>query len=159
MGAPDGRGAARVVCYAPGGAGKIRVDGRALADGETLNPTRPIALEIEGIGTITIAPGQSEGAEDDAADLAAQQRSSSRALLRKHAAPPRWRKPSGALAERRALRGAAGRGDRAAQGAAPEGSSGLKRVHAELAAARRICWAPAPTRTPERAGLARAGAR
>ena len=57
--------------YLPGGAGKVRLDGRALADGETLNPAQPVTLEIEGIGTITIAPGQSDDVAADEADLAA----------------------------------------------------------------------------------------
>ena len=51
--------------------GKIRLDGRALKDGETLNPTEAVVLDIEGVGTVTIAPGRSEGLAEDEADLAA----------------------------------------------------------------------------------------
>jgi hypothetical protein len=58
--------------YLPGAAGRIKVDGRALADGETFAPTRAVTLDIDGIGTITIAPGQSGDVAEDEADLAAR---------------------------------------------------------------------------------------
>ncbi len=48
------------LAYAPGAAGKVKVDGRALADGEVLQPARPITLEIAGIGVLT---GQVETGE------------------------------------------------------------------------------------------------
>lgn len=57
------------IAYQPGSAGKIRIDGRPVADGEELTPSRLVALEIEGIGTITIDPAVSETVEDDQADL------------------------------------------------------------------------------------------
>jgi uncharacterized protein YhaN len=56
------------VAYFAGAAGRLVADGRALDDGEVLHPTRPLTLTIAGIGTVTIAPGQSS---DVAADEAA----------------------------------------------------------------------------------------
>ncbi len=46
------------IAYDRSAKAKITVDGRALADGETLNPTKPVALAIEGVGVVTVAPGQ-----------------------------------------------------------------------------------------------------
>ena len=57
------------IAYLPGSVGKIRIDGRPVVDGEELTPSRLVALEIEGIGTITIDPAVSETVEDDKADL------------------------------------------------------------------------------------------
>lgn len=61
------------IAYAPGAAGKITVDGRPLQDGETLSTSRPLALEIAGIGTITVAPGQSGETAADEEDKAAHE--------------------------------------------------------------------------------------
>jgi chromosome segregation ATPase len=62
------------VAYAPGGKGKIKIDGRALKDGERLNPTQAVVLDIEGVGTVTVAPGRSQGLAEAEADLAAHEK-------------------------------------------------------------------------------------
>ena len=59
------------ISYEPGGVGKILADGRPLPDGALLTPSRPLALYIEGVGTITVDPAVSESIEEDEADLAA----------------------------------------------------------------------------------------
>lgn len=57
------------IAYQPAGAGKIRVDGSPLADGAVLVPSRPVSLEIDGIGTIAIDPNVPDSIEEDQADL------------------------------------------------------------------------------------------
>lgn len=57
------------IAYSAGGAGRIKVAGHSLADGQTLSPSRPVVIEIEGIGTITVDPALSESAEHDQSDL------------------------------------------------------------------------------------------
>ncbi len=57
------------VTYQPGAAGKIRIGGKAVDDGTVLTPSRPLTLEIEGIGAITIDPAVSESVEADKANL------------------------------------------------------------------------------------------
>ena len=59
------------IAYLPDGAGKIRVDGNALQEGAILVPSRPMSLEIDGIGTIAIDPNVSDSIEEDQADLEA----------------------------------------------------------------------------------------
>nr|PZN84203.1 MAG: hypothetical protein DIU57_08850 [Pseudomonadota bacterium] len=59
------------IAYEPGGVGKLVVDGRPLADGAVLTPSRPLTIRIAGIGTIAIDPAVSESVEEDKADLEA----------------------------------------------------------------------------------------
>lgn len=59
------------ITYQSGAAGKIRTGGKAVDDGAVLTPSRPLTLEIEGIGAITIDPAVSESIEEDQADLEA----------------------------------------------------------------------------------------
>ena len=59
--------------YASGGEGKMRLDGRKLAHGETIEPDRRLVFVIEGVGSISVEPGAVEGRDDMAADLAAHQ--------------------------------------------------------------------------------------
>ncbi|MTD93821.1 AAA family ATPase [Hyphomicrobium sp. xq] len=120
------------LAYAPGAAGKVRVDGRPLADGEMLQPTRPITLEIAGIGVITIAPGQSDDVAQDEADLAAHRRTLAKLLQSAGAAT--LDDAERLLAERRD--GEARLSDATARlkASAPEGMDRLQRSHAELAA-------------------------
>jgi energy-coupling factor transporter ATP-binding protein EcfA2 len=120
------------LAYAPGAAGKVRVDGRPLADGEMLQPTRPIMLEIAGIGVITIAPGQSDDVAQDEADLAAHSRALEKLLQSAGAAT--LDDADRLLAERRD--GEARLSDATARlkASAPEGIDKLRRSHGELAA-------------------------
>jgi DNA repair exonuclease SbcCD ATPase subunit len=128
--------------YLPGGAGKIRLDGRALADGETLNPARPVTLEIEGIGTITIAPGQSADVADDEADLEAH--SEQLAGLLKRTGTESLDEAEARLAERRESEAKLGAAVAQLKASAPEGLDRLQRTHAELAAQAASLDAPAP---------------
>ncbi len=120
------------LAYEPGAAGKVRVDGRAFADGELLQPTRPVTLEIAGIGVITIAPGQSDNVADDEANLATHRQQLAAHL--KHAGAATLADAERLLAARREgearLREASGN----LKAFAPEGIDRLQRAHAELAA-------------------------
>ncbi len=57
------------IAYTAGGAGRMRADGQALQDGAQLMPARPLVIDIDGIGTITIDPALSENAQADHAEL------------------------------------------------------------------------------------------
>ena len=127
--------------YRPGGAGKIKVDGRALADGETMHPAQPITLDIEGVGTITIAPGQSNDVANDKTALAAR-RGQLAALLQRAGA--------GSLDEaerlhvaRREIEGKLLEAMAQLKSSAPEGIERLQRAHAELATQAAALGAPA----------------
>lgn len=50
------------IAYLPAGRGRIRIAGTALADDARITIGEPIKIEIEGVGTITVSPGQSDGA-------------------------------------------------------------------------------------------------
>lgn len=119
------------LAYAPGGAGKIRLDGRPLADGEVLNPTGAVTLEIEGIGTITIAPGQSDDFAQDEADLAAH-RQQLAALLNRIGAPT-LEEAEQLLTARREIEAKLAEAAAQLKARAPEGFDRLQRLHAELA--------------------------
>jgi DNA repair exonuclease SbcCD ATPase subunit len=138
------------IAYARGGAGKIRVAGKVVADGETIHPTRAIALEIEGIGVITIAPGQSEGAEDDAADSAALQAQLSDLLREMGAAS--IEDAERRTDERRALQTQLAEVNAQLRARAPDGLERLEAVHAELAK-RTALLGPAPIRSQEEQAL------
>jgi AAA domain len=133
------------IAYAKGGAGKLKTGGRALDDGETLNPTSLLAIEIEGIGTITVAPGQGEGVADDAADLAAHEQQLAELLQRAGASSVEDAETR--AAERRALETELAAAKHDLKSAAPEGIEHLERAHAQLAGA--VPKADAPSRTPE----------
>jgi hypothetical protein len=119
------------LAYAPGAVGKVKVDGRPLADGEMLQPTRSITLEIAGIGVLTIAPGQSDDVAQDEADLTAHRRMLAKLLQNAGAAT--LEDAERLLTERR--EGEARLSDATARlkASAPEGIDKLKRSHAELA--------------------------
>ena len=127
--------------YRPEGAGKIKVDGRALADGETMHPTQPITLDIEGVGTITIAPGQS----NDVARRRDRFGGASRPACR--AAEAR----GGCFLDdaerlhvaRREIEGKLLEATAQLKSSAPEGIERLQRAHAELAAQADALGAPA----------------
>ena len=135
------------ISYARGGAGKIRVAGKAVVDGETIHPTRAIALEIEGIGVITIVPGHSD-AEDDAA---AAQRAQLSDLLRKMGAAS-LEDAERRVDERRALQTQLAEVNGQLRARAPDGLERLEAIHAELAK-RATLLGPSPTRTPEQLDL------
>jgi hypothetical protein len=138
------------ISYARGGAGKIRIDGKALAQGETLHPARAIALEIEGVGVITIAPGQSEGADDDAADIAAHKAQLADLLRRMGAAS--LEEAEHRAEERRALQARLAEATAQLQAGAPDGLERLEAVHADLAR-RAALLGPPPARTPDELAL------
>ena len=127
--------------YRPGGAGKIKVDGRVLADGETMHPTQLITLDIEGVGTITIAPGQSKDVANDEADLVAH-REQLAALLKRAGATSLGDAESLNIA-RREVEGKLVEATARLKSSAPEGIERLQRAHAELAAQAAALGAPA----------------
>ncbi len=128
--------------YLPDGAGKVRLEGRALADGETLNPSRPVTLEIEGIGTLTVAPGQSADVADDEAALAAHREQL--AALLKRAGTVSLEEAEARLVERRESEAGLAAAVAQLKASAPEGLDRLQRMHAELAAQAASLDAPAP---------------
>ena len=131
------------VAYARGVKGKIKVAGRALVDGETLNPTKPVALEIEGIGVVTVAPGRSESMAEDETDLAAHRTQAKELLGRIGAAS--IEEAEQRLAERREIAGRLAEVSARLETLVPDGLERLERAHAALAAQS----AAAPERTLE----------
>jgi AAA domain len=129
------------IAYARGGKGKIKVDGRVLVDGETLNPTRPLALEIEGIGVVTVAPGRSESMAEDEADLAAHKAQLVDLLGRIGAASVDEAEQR--LNARREIESRLAETGARLKMLAPDGFERLQRAHAELSA--RSGAAPTPT--------------
>ncbi len=138
------------ITYAAGGAGKIRIGGKAVAHGATIQPTQPITLEIEGVGVITVAPGQSEGAGDDTADMAAHE-AQLRDLLRKMGAAS-LEEAERRADERRALQARLAEASAQVQARAPDGIERLEAAHADLAK-RAALLGPAPTRSQEELAL------
>lgn len=120
------------VAYAKDAAGKITVGGRPLAEGETLNLRGPIALEIAGIGVITIAPGHAEGTENDEAELA-QRADRLEALLKRVPATSVEEAEASARA-RRELLAARIEAQSELRARAPQGLAALERMHDELSA-------------------------
>jgi hypothetical protein len=57
------------IAYAPGGAGRVTQDGAPLAEGAHV-VEQPITLHIEGVGTITLAPGASNDVATTSAAIA-----------------------------------------------------------------------------------------
>ncbi len=70
------------MAYLPGAKSRITVDGRELADGERLQATSALALDIEGVGTLTVAPGVIEGHDELVRQSAALQDSLASVLRR-----------------------------------------------------------------------------
>jgi len=120
------------VAYAKGGAGKIKTGGRPLDDGETLNPTHPLTLQIEGVGTLTVAPGQSDGLAEDEADLAAHEKQL--ATLLSQAGASSLEEAETRAGERRDLEVKLAEAAGELKRAAPDGIERLERAHAQLAA-------------------------
>ncbi len=120
------------IAYAPGGPGKIKVDGRALADGEMLAPTKPLVIEIEGIGVITVSPGRSQSVEKDEAELSALN-TQLRDVLGRIGAQS-LEEAEQRLAERREIQGRLADAGTRLEMAAPNGLERLEQAHAELAA-------------------------
>ncbi len=120
------------VAYARGGQGKIKIGGRPLEDGETLSPARPMALEIEGVGVLTIAPGRSEGVAEDEADLAAH--AAELAALLQRIGASSVETAEARAAERRALQGKLAEAQAHLKAQAPDGAPALERHYAELSA-------------------------
>ena len=133
--------------YLPGGAGKIKVDGRALADGETMHPTQPITLDIEGVGSITIAPGQSNDVASDETALAAHR--DQLAALLKRAGAVSLDDAERLHVARREIEGKLLEATAQLKSSAPEGIERLQRTHAELAAQAAALGAPAATTLDE----------
>jgi len=116
--------------YLPGAAGRIKIDGRALADGETFAPTRAVTLDIDGVGTITIAPGQSSDVAEDEADLAARREQLAALLARAGASS--LDDAERLLAERRDVEAKLSEAGAQLKASAPEGIERLQRMHADL---------------------------
>jgi len=121
------------LAYADGGAGKVTLDGRGLGDGEVLQPTRPIRLEIAGVGVLTIAPGQSGDVAHDEAALAGH-RARLEELLRGVGAGA-LEEAERLLAERRDGEARLAEIAERLKMVAREGVDNLARSHAELSAA------------------------
>jgi DNA repair exonuclease SbcCD ATPase subunit len=117
--------------YAPGAAGKVKADGRALADGEVLQPTRPLTLEIAGIGVLTIAPGQSDDVAHDEAEIAAHRKRLLELLRQTGAAT--LEEAERLFSERRDAETRLSDATARLKASAPEGIDRLQRAHAELA--------------------------
>ncbi len=120
------------LAYAPGAIGKVKVDGRPLADGEVLQPTRPLTLEIAGIGVLTISPGQSDDVAAEEAELSTQRQQLSTLLQR--AGANSLEDAERLLAERRDAEARLSEVTRYLKSSAPEGVDRLQRAQAELAA-------------------------
>lgn len=60
--------------------GKLTSEGRALQHGEQLSPTHPIAIDIAGIGSITIAPGHAQNLQLGESELANKKQALAAAL-------------------------------------------------------------------------------
>ena len=133
------------ITYAAGGTGKIRIGGKAIAHGATIRPTQPITLEIEGVGVIAVAPGQSEGAGDDTADMAAHA-VQLRDLLRKMEAVS-IEDAEQRADERRALQARFAEAAAQLKAQAPDGFDPLEALRADLSK-RTALLGPAPTRSP-----------
>ena len=134
--------------YLPGGAGKIKVDGRALADGETMHPTQPVTLDIEGVGSITIAPGQSK----DVARRRGRFGGASRPACRAAGARGSnllWTMRSACTSRDARSRANSCEATAQLKSSAPEGIERLQRTHAELAAQAAALGAPAATTLDE----------
>lgn len=130
------------LAYAPGGAGKIRIDGRPLADGETLNPTRSLVLEIKGVGTLTITPGQSDDVARDETGLDAHRRQLASLLGRAGVAS--LEEAQARIVERREWEARLAEATARLKASAPEGLERLQRAHAELGAQLAAIGATAP---------------
>jgi len=120
------------IAYEPGAAHKITVDGRVLEDGETLSSSRPLALKIEGIGTITVAPGQSDDTAADADDKAAHEAQLADLLAKIGAGSVEEAEVLGE--ERRALQEKLAEASANLRALAPEGLERLQRLHDDVAA-------------------------
>lgn len=120
------------LAYASGAAGKIKVDGRILADGEVLQPTRPITLEIAGVGVLTIAPGQSDDVAQDEADIAAHRGRLAQLLQR--AGATSLQDAEQLLVERRDAEARLFEATARFKASAPDGLERLQRAYAELSA-------------------------
>ena len=131
------------IALLPSGVGKITSEGQTLTDGTTLNPTQALTITIEGIGSITVAPGQSRDVARDEAALADERGKFARLLgdmgvaslddaksllAARHDAE---RELKASRAELRAL--------------APEGVDRLERTHDD--------WAAEASRLAEKAGI------
>ena len=130
--------------YAAGAKAKITADGRVMRDGEQLSAVSPLTLTIPGIGVLTIAPGQSESAEDDKIDLAAHTEALRVLLQRIGAASPEEAETKSA--QRRALADGLTEANAQLKARAPEGLRALERAHADLAA-KAATGDPASTRS------------
>jgi DNA repair exonuclease SbcCD ATPase subunit len=130
------------LAYAPGAAGKVKVDGRPLADGELLHPTRPLKLEIAGIGVITIAPGQSDNLADDEATIATHRDRLAELLHRAGAGT--LEAAERLCAERRDIEARLADAATRLKSSAREGLERLQRAHDELAAITASAVLPLP---------------
>jgi energy-coupling factor transporter ATP-binding protein EcfA2 len=117
------------IVYADGAKSEIRVEGRVLKDGETLNPCKPIALEITGVGVVTVAPGQLESLGEDQSNLAAHEEEL-RALL-KRAGAASIDEAERRLGQRRVLEARLAEASIQLKALAPNGLECLERAHAE----------------------------
>ena len=120
------------LAYVDGGAGRVTLDGRALGDGEVLQPTRPIRLEIAGVGVLTIEPGQSDDVARDEDALAAHRARREELLLGVGARS--LEEAERLLAERRDGEARLAEVCERLKMVAREGIQSLQQSHAELAA-------------------------
>ncbi|MDX2159470.1 MAG: AAA family ATPase [Hyphomicrobiaceae bacterium] len=76
----EAQSAVVVVTYAAGAEGRIRAAGEAVGHGTRLSVTSPLALDIEGVGRMTIEPGLAGDRARLAAELAGHQERLARLL-------------------------------------------------------------------------------
>ncbi len=145
-------GATRIeMRYGPGGAGRVRLDGRALGEGETVRVDRPLRLEIEGIGALRIAPGASGDLDADRQALEDRRQALEASLARLGLADVA--EAEAQLAEREEASREAAMIEARLKGVAPQGLDALK---AEVAQLERLAGeTAAPEDLPERAEIAR----
>ncbi|HWK33141.1 MAG TPA: hypothetical protein VNR51_05625, partial [Hyphomicrobium sp.] len=125
------------------GNGKVTSDGQALADGATLNPTQPLTLDIEGIGSITVAPGHSQDVARDEAALAEER--GKLALLLGDMGVASLDDAKSLLAARRDAERELQAARAELKATAPEGIDRLERTHDD--------WAAEASRLAEKAGI------
>jgi DNA repair exonuclease SbcCD ATPase subunit len=117
------------IVYADGARSEIRVEGRVLKDGETLNPCQPIDLEISGVGVVTVAPGRLESLGQDQSNLASHEEKL-RALLQR-AGTDSIDEAEKRLGQRRVLEARLAETSMQLRAIAPNGLECLERAYAE----------------------------
>jgi hypothetical protein len=132
----------------PGAARKVRAGGLPVTSGEIVRPSTALRIDIEGIGSVTVTPAQSDDGEADAADLDAHRRTLS--CLLDGAGASGISELRSILERRRQLERELGGVDSRIRAAAPRGSDALKSELGALARALEAAGPQCQTPLPER---------